>query len=217
MIRTSRRNAAALAVAAASLAAALGACAEGATETAMPAGAGLLRVQLTDAPMDTSLVRSVDVYVVRVDARGAGEEADSAAADSATTDADKDRGGWQTIAEPKTTIDLLALRNGNSTELGTEPMAAGGYRGFRIIIDPAKSSVTLTDGTVLTATSNPGVTFPSASRSGIKITMEKTVPVAEDSTTTMLIDFDARESFQMKGPQMKNGLVFKPVIRATTK
>jgi hypothetical protein len=33
----------------------------------------------------------------------------------------------------------------------------------------------------------------------------------------MLIDFDARESFLMKGPQMKNGLQFKPVIRATAK
>ena len=217
MTRTSRRGAAALAIAAAATAATLGACAEGSTEATIPAGAGLLRVQLTDAPMDTSLVRSVDVYVVRVDARGAGEDADSAAADSATTDGDRDRGGWQTIAEPRTTIDLLALRNGNSTELGTEAMAAGAYRGFRIIIDPARSSVTLTDGTVLSATSSPGVKFPSAGRSGIKITMDKSVPVTADSTTTMLIDFDARESFQMKGPEMKNGLVFKPVIRATTK
>jgi hypothetical protein len=218
MIDIPRRRSAALALATAVLgAAALAACKDTVVGEPVPAGSGTLRVQLTDAPMDTSLVRSVDVYVVRVDARAAGTDADSASADSGTGDEDKGRGGWTTIAEPKAKIDLLALRGGRTTQLGEEPLAAGSYRAFRMIIDPAQSSITLNDGTVLTGTSSPGVHFPSAGRSGIKIQLARPVTVGADSTSTMLIDFDARESFVMKGPNMKSGLTFKPVIHAMAK
>ena len=200
-----------LALAAITLAAAIG-CRDDVTE---PGGSGMLRVQLTDAPMDTTLVKSVDVYVVRVDARIA--DADSAQAADSTGDEHVGRGGWTTIAEPGAAIDLLALRGGRTMEIGEQRLTAGSYRGFRMIIDPARSSVTLNDGTVLTATSSPGVQFPSAARSGIKIQLDRSVAVGTDSASTMVIDFDAAQSFQMKGPSMKNGLTFKPVIRAATK
>jgi hypothetical protein len=215
MTRIPRRRAAALALASVTIgAAALAACSDSiVADGVAPAGTGTLRVRLTDAPMDTSLVKSVDVYVVRVDAKSA--ESDSAAADSNTTDGDRGRGGWMTIAEPEAKIDLLALRGGKSTQIGEQPLPTGNYRSVRMIIDPARSSITLTDGTVLTATSSPGVAFPSAARSGIKIKLDRSVTVGRDSASTMLIDFDAAESFQMKGPHMKNGLTFKPVIRAT--
>src|SRR5205085_1940402 len=88
--------------------------------------------------------------------------------------------------------------------------------GFRLIIDPTKSSVTLKNGQVLSSTSSPSVTFPSASRSGIKIVLSKPVTIVAGTTTSLLIDFNVNNSFVMRGNSIqKNGLLFKPVIQAT--
>src|SRR5207237_9434138 len=108
-------------------------------------------------------VKSADIYVVRIDGKQA--DADSSSAAGHTSDADKEQDGWTTLAEPKARIDLMALRNGKTSTLGQKSLTAGSYRSFRLIIDPMQSSVTLKDGTVLTATSNPGIKFPSADRS----------------------------------------------------
>lgn len=157
-------------------------------------------------------VQKVELFVVRID--GKKEDADStAAADSSTSDAERNRGGWTAVAEPKAKIDLAALRGDSGSTLGKAALPVGTYRSFRLIIDPAQSSVTLKDGTVLTSTSNPGVKFPSADRSGIKVQVRRPVAVGGDSTTKLDLDFDVSDSFQMRGPNMKNGLIFKPVIK----
>ena len=177
--------------------------------------AGTLVVHLTDAPFPFDSVKSVDVFVVRVDAKTAAT--DSAEAAHGTDDAGKDKGGWTTVAEPKATINLLALRDGKTTNLGQKALPAGAYKGFRLIIDPAQSSVTLRNGTVLTATSDPGIKFPSADRSGIKVNLDRDVRVGTDSTSAMVIDFDVAQSFVMRGPAMKNGLLFSPVLKGSVK
>jgi hypothetical protein len=60
--------------------------------------------------------------------------------------------------------------------------------------------------------------FPSASRSGIKITLASPVVIGEDGKSTMVVDFDVANSFVMRGNSLsQNGLLFKPVIRATVK
>jgi hypothetical protein len=41
--------------------------------------------------------------------------------------------------------------------------------------------------------------------------------VAKDGAQTLLLDFDVSESFVMRGNAMRNGLLFKPVIKATAK
>jgi hypothetical protein len=43
------------------------------------------------------------------------------------------------------------------------------------------------------------VTFPSASRSGIKIQLTKPLEVESGATTTMVLDFDVGSSFVMRG------------------
>jgi hypothetical protein len=196
----------------------LAACAGGSDEstTGVAAGrAGTLVVQLTDAPFPFDSVKSVDVFVVRVDARTTATDSAQAALD--VDDASKERGGWTTIAEPKAKIDLLTLRDGKTTTLGQAAIPAGTYKGFRLIIDPAQSSVTLKNGTVLTATSDPGIKFPSAGQSGLKVQLDRDVTVGKDSTSKMLIDFDVAESFVMRGPAMKNGLLFKPVLKGAVR
>ena len=186
------------------------------TTAAKSTGTGTVAVQLTDAPFSTDSVKSVDVFVVRVDGRTA--EADSATAAMGAMDDSATVGGWTTLATPNASVNLLAYQNGVSLPLGSANMPAGNYLGFRLVIDPTRSSVTLKNGTVLSGTSTPSVMFPSGSRSGIKIILTQPVTITASQTTTMLVDFMVDSSFVMRGgSMMQNGLMFKPVIHASIK
>ena len=177
---------------------------------------GTMHVQLTDAPFSSDSVSRVDVFVVRVDTRM--EATDDAAATTNVDDASASSSGWTTVATPNEKIELLALRNGITAALGTKTLAAGSYQSFRLVIDPSRSSVTLKNGTVLTATSSPSVGFPSAARSGIKVNLDKPIVVDAGGTTTALVDFDVDHSFVMRGATIAaSGLNFTPVVRGTTR
>jgi hypothetical protein len=96
--------------------------------------------------------------------------------------------------------------------------AFGATAAVRLIIDPSKSSLTLKNNLMLSSTSSPNVTFPSASKSGIKILLTKPVTLTEGDTTTVLVDFDVANSFVMRGNSLsQNGLLFKPVVKASVK
>src|SRR5687767_5378166 len=166
-------------------------------------GSGQLSIQLTDAPFPYSEVKSVDVFVVRIDGRFA--DVDSAdAADESDTD------GWKTLVSPNTEINLLTLTGGKTANLGVVTLPEGTYRGFRMIIDTEQSGVTLNDN------STPEVKWPSAGKNGIKIKLDEPVVVGP-GTTSMLIDFDVGRSFVLRGNSIRNnGLLFKPVIHAVT-
>lgn len=163
-------------------------------------GSGLLTVRMTDAPFPFSQVSRVDIWVVRVDAR------QSTPTDAQTSNA-SDQSGWITVATPNQSINLLDLRNGTTTNLGQTTLPTGTYNGFRLVIDPSKSSMTLTDGT------QPSITFPSAAQSGIKINLDQPISLTENGSV-MTLDFDVGSSFVMRGNSPSNGFNFKPVIRA---
>ena len=173
---------------------------------------GTVVVQLSDAPFLTSDVKSVDVFVVEVDGRGTATDDN----DANTNVANPTAGGWTTLAKPNQSYNLLALQNGATVTLGQGGLAAGTYSGFRLIIDQSKSSVTLKDGTVLTGTSSPGIKFPSAAQSGLKINLSKPAVIVGGASTTLLVDFDVNDSFVLRGNTItQNGLLFKPVVNAT--
>ena len=166
--------------------------------------AGNVTVLLTDAPFPFSDVKSVDVFVVRIDAKPA---------DVSDTDAEdaSDTNGWKTLVSPNTSINLLSLTNGNTANLGVATLPPDTYRGFRLIIDTDKSSITLNDGT------KPNVQWPSAGQSGLKLNLDAPFVLDGGASSTLLIDFDIGRSFVMRGNSISgNGLLFKPVIRATT-
>lgn len=163
-------------------------------------GTGLLTVRMTDAPFPFSDVARVDVFVVRVDARTA-EPTDAQATDAT------DQSGWTTVATPNASINLLDLGGGKTTNLGAATLATGTYNGFRLIINPSKSSITLTDGT------KPAIMFPSAAQSGIKINLDKPIELTANGSV-MTLDFNIGSSFVMRGNDARNGFLFKPVIRA---
>jgi Domain of unknown function (DUF4382) len=176
-------------------------------------GTGVLVIRLTDAPFPTSEVKSVDVHIVRVDARTS--VVDDATADEALSDASSSASGWKTVARPDAPIDLLSLQHGNSLALGQSALPAGTYAGFRLVIDQSKSSVTLKSGQVLDGGSTPGIKFPSAEQSGLKIQLAQPLEIVEGAETELVVDFDVANSFVMRGGTIdKNGLLFKPVVRA---
>jgi len=167
-------------------------------------GTGMLTVRLTDAPFPFSQVKSVDVYIVRVDARK-----DEPTDVEATDETDQD--GWITVAGSSATpiglVNLLDLNGGKARNLGATTLATGTYNGFRLIIDPSQSSITLADGT------KPPIAFPSAGHSGIKVNLDEPIQLTEDGED-MILDFDIGRSFVMRGNNPANGFNFKPVIRA---
>jgi hypothetical protein len=179
---------------------AIGAFALGACSDSSGTGTGLLTVRLTDAPFPFSEVASVDVYVVRVDAKTA-----------ATTDEDAadetDHDGWTTVATPNTLINLLDLGSGKTMNLGATTLATGNYRSFRLILDTDQSSITLKDG------STPPISFPSAGRTGLKVNLDEPIELTENGSV-MTLDFDIGRSFVMRGNNPANGFNFKPVINA---
>ncbi len=174
-------------------------------------GMGNIAVRLTDAPSDS--VKSVDVFVTRIDARVA--EADSAETERGSSSDSAEASGWRTLATPNRSFDLIRLHL-DTASLGTTPVPAGTYRALRLIIDPSKSSVTLKDGTVLTRTSSPSVNFPSGATSGIKVKFlhDGVLNVTTGGTVQVTLDFDVNESFNFKGSHAHTGFTFKPVIRA---
>lgn len=183
------------------------------SSTAEP-GMGTLTVQLTDAPFPFDSVARADIFVVRVDGR-------IVAADSAQADTAGDPGGntdpsrgFVTIATPNARYNLLDLRNGTVVNLGQTTLPTGAYQGFRLILNTDSSSVTLKGGRVLNGNSVPGIKWPSAGRTGIKIVLDQPVNVTADGSV-MVLDFDLGSSFVMRGRTIsQNGLLFKPVIHA---
>lgn len=167
-----------------------------------------------EAPLPEGSVKSVDIFVVRVDARRQAPTDAEAAED--TEESDAEESGWVTLAEPNALFDLMKLSDGTNTLLGDAEVAAGAYQGVRLIIDPAKSSVTLNDeaNTVIGGESITGLKFPSAAKTGIKIQlMGGALDVEDGDVTTLVVNFDISKSFVMLGSTIEqNGLLFKPVI-----
>ncbi|MHB1264684.1 MAG: DUF4382 domain-containing protein [Gemmatimonadaceae bacterium] len=192
-----------------------GACS---SDASVAPGQTKVAVRLTDAPFPYDSVKSVDVFVVRIDARQ--QPADSTtAAQNVSSDSSSSRGGWTTIATPNRLIDMAVLRN-DTTSLGTTTLQSGSWSGLRMIIDPAQSSVTLNNGTTLTTGTSPtaGIVFPSAAKTGIKINLTGNTTLAPGDSTTLVVDFDLDNSFVMRGNSVaRNGLLFKPVIKAVFK
>lgn len=184
--------------------------------TSSPAGPGMgtLTVQLTDAPFPFDSVARADVFIVRVDGQiAAADSAEAGTAGDPGSNTDPSK-GFVTIATPNTRYNLLDLRNGTVVNLGQATLPTGAYQGFRPILNTDSSSVTLKNGTVLNGNSIPGIKWPSAGQTGIKIVLDQPVNVTTGGTV-MVLDFDLGSSFVMRGRTIsQNGLLFKPVIRA---
>jgi hypothetical protein len=186
----------------------------GCSDSGLEPGQGRIALRLTDAPFALDSVESIDVFVLRIEAKA--EATTDADAEASVQGASAGSDGWIVLATPNASFNLMDLQNGVSVSLGDAEVAAGSYRSLRLILDTNQSSVTLITGLTLTGTSTPSILFPSAGQSGIKVKFDTPIEVDEGATTDVLLDFDAGESFVVRGNTiLQNGLLFKPVIRAS--
>lgn len=178
------------------------ACSDKSTQD--PAGENTTRVLLTDDPFPFDRVERVDLYVVSV--------AGSLSPDTSAA------GSFVTLATPNRKINLLALQNGVTDELGALELPEGVITAVRLVIDTDLSSITLKDGTVLTGSSTPGIAWQSsAGRPVLNALIHEQIEVP-DSGGTVVIDFDVGKAFitpqEIDPSSTDEGFIFSPVLRA---
>lgn len=146
---------------------------------------GTLVVKLTDAPSVQLEKAEVTISEVQVHT-----------ADENETDNESDA-GWTTVVSGPQTYDLLTLTDA-TVVLGDAVLPAGKYTQIRLSVESASIVV---NGTTHT------LTVPSGN-----IKLVRPFTIVENSTTTLVLDFDAQESVRETG----NGkYLLQPVITVT--
>lgn len=157
------------------------------SETTSPdSGAGTMEVRMHDAPGDYD---EVNVFIERVEVNR--EEGDE---------------GWQVIAEPNQTYDLLELVNGAYEVLGEEELEAGTYHQIRLIVRQEGTYVVENGEEV-------DLTVPSGEQTGLKLNVDAVIE--PDTRYVLVLDFDADRSIVKRG-NSGMGYLLKPVIRANS-
>lgn len=162
--------------------------------TGSDGGTGTMEVTMTDAPVNYDSV-NVTVNSVRV------HQNTNAETDSTESDEEAEEEGWVTITDEPMKVNLLELTNGNQISLGSEELEAGTYSQIRFVLGD--------DNTVAIDGETYDLQTPSAQQSGLKLNVN--AEVEENTTYTLLVDFDAARSIVEQG----NGdYLLKPVLRA---
>jgi hypothetical protein len=124
--------------------------------------------------------------------------------------------GWETVATPMKTYNLLKLVNGLTEILGENELEAGTYHQVRLIIGKTAESENNINGVphpyanyvVLADDSYVELKIPSGSQSGEKLVHN--FDVAEGSFVELVLDFDACKSVVETGSEK---YILKPTIK----
>lgn len=155
---------------------------------------GTVTLHLTDAP--STDFQSATVWVSKVQLVGGA-------------------GGPITITDTAAVYDLLSLQNGVTALLGSATIPTGSYEQLRLIVDSAQ--VVLAPGLHLAnGDTIAPLKVPSGMQSGIKVNFGGSLRVTPGQTD-IVVDFDVSQSFVLTGPPTgPHGVIFKPVIHATS-
>ncbi|MFN2563708.1 MAG: DUF4382 domain-containing protein [Gemmatimonadaceae bacterium] len=168
------------------------------------AGANATRVLLTDGPFPYDRVARVDLIVVSVSA--------SLSPDTGTA------AGFATLATPNRLINLLALQNGVTEELGAVTLASGAITAVRMVIDTDLSSITLKNGAKLTGSSSPGIYWQSSAGRPVLNALIHEQILVPDTGGVVVIDYDVGQAFippqELDPTSTDSGFIFSPVLRA---
>lgn len=170
-----------------------------------PEQSGTSRVLLTDSPFPYHRLSRVDMYIVSVSA-------------SLSADTSPGSGGFVTLVSPHRRINLLALQNGITDELGRITLPTGAITAVRMVIDTDSSSITLRDGRVLTGSSTPGISWQSsAGRPVLNALIHEQIAVP-DTGAIVVIDYDVGSAFippqEIDPSSTDSGFIFSPVLHA---
>jgi hypothetical protein len=145
-------------------------------------------VLLTDGPFPYDRIARVDLYVVSVS------------------------------ASPNRRINVLALQNGATDELGTAALPTGVINAVRMVIDTDSSSITLKDGRKLTGSSSPGIDWQSSAGKPTLYALVHEQISVPDTGGIVVIDYDVGQAFvppqEIDPASTDSGFVFSPVLRA---
>lgn len=173
--------------------------------TAAPAS-GTTRTLLTDDPFPYSRVASVDLFIVSVSA--------SVSPDTSASGA----GGFVTLATPNRRINVLGLQNGLTEELGTTSLPTGAITAVKLVIDTDRSSITLTNGAVLTGSSTPGIHWQSSAGQPVLNALLHENILVPDTGAVVVVDYDVGQAFiapqEIDPTSADSGFIFSPVLRA---
>lgn len=183
--------------------AAIAACSD--NSSTGPAPRGSSRVLLTDDPFPYHRVARVDLYVVSV-------------AVSTSPDTSAAGGAFVTVATPNRRINLLALQGGATDLLGQADLPVGVVQAVRMTLDTDSSSITLTNGQVLTGSSTPGIAWQSSAGRPVLNALIHDQITVPDSGAEIVIVYDVGEAFippqVLDSTSTDSGFIFSPVLRA---
>lgn len=166
---------------------------------------GTIGIVLTDAAFPFDTIQSANVFVARVDAQIAEPTSAEANANLAATTNTNPNTGWVTVATPNARINLLDLQGGRTRTLSAAAgaaVAAGTYRGFRLILDAAQSSLVFKSGTAAT------VQWGTTGLVGVKVTPTAPVAIGAGAAVNVLVDFDLGRGFDLTGATPSAGFTF---------
>lgn len=148
---------------------------------------GDVKIGITDAPIDDSNVSAAFVTITEV--RLDGKVYDS-------------------FKGPKT-VNLLALQNGNSLNLGDGKFQTGSYSKLTLVLDYQKDQSGNAPGCYVQKTDGVKETLAISgnARQEIEVTTKK-FDIAEGKTTDLMIDFDLRKAIKEKNENSKKSFAF---------
>jgi hypothetical protein len=173
----------------------LAACNSSETGPAGPGREGKTSVFLTDAPFPFDRITRVDIHISEI---GLSPQADTSQGPP----------GWITVASPDRIFNLLDLQNGATALLGEADVPPGQYRAFRVTFDPARSSMTDTDG------GHPAINWQGKGQTPTLFGLVEEAMAIDENGEDVVIDFDVGRSFL---PDDGNGFIFVPFLRAITR
>jgi len=148
-------------------------------------GTGTLVMKITDAPTDLNITKAlVTISNVEVHLAAANEDV------NATNET-----GWFTVVKEEKTFDLIKIKDVKEL-LGNSELKAGKYTQVRLNVN--KALVTI-DG------AEHVLTIPSKT-----VKLVKPFNIVENQTTTLTLDFDAKESIKSTG---KDKYIMNPTIK----
>ena len=154
------------------------------------------RVFLAGTPFPKHTHKTEEVYVVDI---SASTEPDTAAGPDS----------WAYLAAPMRRFDLQQMQQSRSTLIGEVALPADQYHAVRVTIDQDSSIVRFFDGT------EANVMWPDAGPLSVFALVEEPISVP-DSGTSVVINFDAEQSFFSGLSDPLHDFLFTPVIRAVS-
>jgi hypothetical protein len=174
---------------------ALAACTSSETGPVGPGREGKTSVFLTDAPFPFDRITRVDIHISEI---GLSPQADTSQGPL----------GWITVATPDRIFNLLDLQNGATALLGEAEVPPGQYRAVRVTFDPARSTMTDTDG------GHPAIDWQAKGDVPTLFGLVEEAMAIDENGEDVVIDFDVGRSFL---PDEGAGFIFIPFLRAITR